>query len=83
VKTWLGPLVALVLALTSVAWTYGQNTQRLDTLEERAKEDRRENKQNIREIKTDVKEVKQDVQAILRKLDAMEAARDAREKGRR
>lgn len=75
VLTILAMLGALAASYATLSADNARTTQRLDTLEKRNEETRKEIKEVAHEIKGDVKEVKQDVQLILRKLDSLEAVR--------
>lgn len=62
----------------------GSTKEKLQQLERRAQEDRRDTRQNINEVKEHVKLIDQNTQMILQKLTAMEAVQKAerRERGR-
>ena len=82
---WIAIALTAAAALGSIAWTYGQNTQRITTIEKRQEEDRRETKQNINEVKEHAKAIDATTQLILQELRAMKAVQDAerrRERGR-
>ena len=72
----LGQWIAIVLtaagALASVAWTYGQNTQRITTIEKRQEEDRKETKESLRKVDEKVERIDGNVQKILQELRVMQ-----------
>jgi uncharacterized protein HemX len=79
-KISLATILAVVMAVGTMAgswFVWGQQAGQLQgkvlTLEERAKEDRKDTRQNIGEVKEHVKVIDQNVQVILQKITAMEA----------
>lgn len=72
--------VAMALGTLATSWfVWGQQAgelkQKVQTLEERQREDRRELKSDQKEIKQDVKDVKNDVQQIRILLERMQRSK--------
>ena len=76
-------LVAGAGALWHLSGITADNTRRVNTVEERIKEDRRDARQNVNELKEHVKLIDQNTQLILQKISAMEAAAKAERRGQR
>ena len=71
-------LSGLLVWVGSIAGDNAKTKQRLETVEERQKEDRHETKQAVKEIQQDTKETKEVVNKILIKLEAQEQREAAR-----
>jgi acetyl-CoA carboxylase alpha subunit len=81
-KTWVGPIVTLLIALATIAVTYGQTKEKVMNIEERQKEDRRNTRENISEVREHVKQIDKATQEILQTLKAMEAVQRAERRER-
>lgn len=82
-------ILAVVASLGGSWFAWGQKTgqleQRVQTIEQRQAEDRRDTKESVHEVRRDVKQIGSDVQVILQTIKAMEAVQksDRRERGQR
>ena len=78
-KAWAGALAALFIAGAGAFWHLSGETadtkRRVDTVEKRQEEDRREVRESVKETKQDVKDVKNEVQQIRILLESMKRER--------
>ena len=74
-------VIGMVAALAGSWFVWGQQAgeikQKVQTIEERQKEDRRDTRQNISEVKEHVKQIDKATQEILQTIRAMEAVQKA------
>lgn len=85
---WLpGALVTVVLAGAGALWHLSGETadtkRRVQNVEDRVKDDRRDTRQNINEVKEHVKLIDSNTQMILQELRAMKATQEAERRRQR
>jgi uncharacterized membrane protein len=81
-KTWLGSIVAVLLAIAGGGWHLSAQVtdtqRRVDTVEKRQTEDRETIRRDVRETNQEVKEVKSELQQIRILLEGMKRERSIR-----
>lgn len=82
ILTALSMLVAAAAWVSSVSADLGKQKEKIDALERRREEDRRDHREALSEVKEHVKIIDQNTQIILQKITALEAVQKAERRER-
>lgn len=82
ILTALSMLVAAAAWVSSVSADLGKQKEKIDALEKRREEDRRDQREALSEVKEHVKIIDQNTQIILQKITALEAVQKAERRER-